>query len=504
VRLLSQALEGLDYRQLNVAASYQRRKGPSRKQLFNIMVYGYMNGIYSSRGIAQACRRDINFMFLLEGKKAPSKSTIAQFRSETPPEVIECLFFQLAERLLEWGEISGKTLFVDGTKLEANANRYSFVWRKSVEKSRDKLMEKMSGELRKIQASYGVGPSGTDAFSLADAKDALAALERVRETQGVVFVHGTGKRKTQLQRDVETLRDCVERLEKYTQYEGVFQGRNSFSKTDHDATFMRMKDDHMRNGQLKPAYNVQIGVDAEYIVGVDISSDRNDVDALIPLLGRMEQLSFTFETVSADAGYESEENYSYLERHEIKANIKPQNYEKSKGRAYGRDISRMENMAYSEDHDYYLCTQGRQIVPVQVKKQKSKSGYVSETTIYECESCEGCPDKEKCIRSKAKADLSLRHKRLYVSKDFQRYRSEALQRICSPEGIQLRVNRSIQVEGVFGAIKEDMAFRRFLTRGKEKVRVEFLFLAMGHNVLKLHHKIQGRRTGQYLHNIEAA
>ena len=504
VRLLSQVLEGLDYRRLSQAASYKRRKGPSRKQLFKIIVYGYMNGLYSTRSIHQACCRDINFMFLLEGKKAPSKSTIAGFRSNTPAEVFEDLFFQLAEQLREWGEIGGKTLYVDGTKLEANANRYSFVWRKAVEKNQTKLEGKLTETLPAIRKEYGISETKQEAGSLAEAEILLATLEGYKQGQGVMFVYGKGKHKAKIQKDVELLQSCIERMKKYAEYGEIFQGRNSFSKTDHDATFMRMKDDYMRNGQLKPGYNVQIGVDAEYIVGVDISSERSDVDAMIPLLGRMEQLSFSFETIVADAGYESEENYSYLDGRDIQANIKPQNYEKSKGRAYKKDISRAENMAYNEALDYYLCSQGRQIVPVYVRNQKGKSGHISKVTIYECKSCEGCLDKAACIRSKANIDLELSHKRLYFSKDFQRYRAEALQRISSPEGILLRVNRSIQVEGVFGAIKEDMAFRRFLMRGQEKVRAEFLFLALGHNMLKLHSKIQRRRTGQHLHQPEAA
>ena len=443
-------------------------------------------------------------MFLLEGKKAPSKSTLAQFRSETPTDVIEDLFFQIVEQLRELGEIGGKTLYVDGTKLEANANRYSFVWRKAVEKNQAKLAEKLLGILPEVRKEYGLNPIDSAIADLTEVQALLVSLEDVRKEQEITFVYGTGRRKTKLQKDIEFLQNCVTRMEQYVEYGGVFQGRNSFSKTDHDATFMRMKDDYMRNGQLKPAYNIQIGVDAEYIVGVDISSERDDVNTLIPLLERMEQLSFQFETVVADAGYESEENYRYLEDLHIKANIKPQNYEKSKGRAYKTDISRAENMAYNEELDYYLCAQGRQIVPIQEQKKKSGSGYINKVTIYECEGCEGCPDKVTCIKSKSKLDLALRNKRLYISKDFQCYRAAALERITTSEGILLRLNRSIQVEGVFGAIKEDMAFRRFLTRGKEKVRAEFLFLAMGHNLLKMHNKIQGRRIGQHLHRVEVA
>ena len=284
VRLLSQVLEGLDYRQLEMAAFYKRRKGPSRQQLFKVIVYGYMNGLYSSRSIHQACRRDINFMFLLQGKRAPSKSAIAHFRSGTPPAVFEDLFSQLARHLRDLGEISGKTLYVDGTKFEANANRYSFVWRKAIEKSQQKLDEKLPATLASIREKHDLCLGERELDGKAEAEALLCMLEDAKAKQGIVFVCGTGKRKTEIQRSIETLKGILMRAAKYDEYAEIFQGRNSFSKTDHDATFMRLKDDHMMNGQLKPAYNVQIGVDAEYFVGIDVSSERNDVDSMIPLL----------------------------------------------------------------------------------------------------------------------------------------------------------------------------------------------------------------------------
>jgi hypothetical protein len=305
-----------------------------------------------------------------------------------------------------------------------------------------------------------------------------------------------------LQRAVETVSEYLGRQKGYERDIRILNGRNSYSKTDHDATFMRMKEDHMRNGQLKPGYNVTIGVDSEYIVEAMVTQDRNDGKTLIPFLDRVRR--FPYKNIVGDAGFESEENYTYLEENGQLAFIKPSNYEQSKTRKYKSDIGRRENMAYDEQSDMYLCSMGYRLESVGVKKTKSSGGYPIETTVYECMNCAGCPNKEKCIKPGGSKPLEERSKRLYVSKIFLRQRAEAEARITSEQGILLRLNRSIQAEGSFGVLKEDMSFRRFLLRGKVKVSIEVLLLCFAYNVKKLHNKIQSGRCGEFLHHPAAA
>ena len=211
----------------------------------------------------------------------------------------------------------------------------------------------------------------------------------------IAFVHGRGKRKSIHQKYQELFRRFLDRQLLYDLHHTRFGERNSYSKTDVDATFMHMKDDHMRNAQLKPGYNVQIGVDSEYIIAVDIFQDRNDVWTLVPFLQHMkEKLGFRYPSVTADSGYESEEGYSYLREKKQKPYIKPQTYEKWKKRSFKKDISKRENMGYDEGADIYTCHAGKHLIPVGTKRQRSKSGYMSEVTIYECEDCSGCLHKE--------------------------------------------------------------------------------------------------------------
>jgi transposase len=248
----------------------------------------------------------------------------------------------------------------------------------------------------------------------------------------------------------------------------------------------------MRNAQLKPGYNLQLGVEGEYIVGVDISSERSDQLTLIPFMKRMEAgIGATYKDVTLDAGYESEENYTYFDKKGQTCYIKPQNYERSKTRKFKNDMSLRENMPYDAENDEYICQNGKKIRAIYTGKKQSKSGFESVVTFYECEDCSDCPHKKNCTRAKG-------NRKMQVSKNFLRQREESRTRITSPTGVLLRMNRSIQAEGAFGVIKQDYGFRQFLLRGNKKVRTEVLIVAMGYNINKLHNKIQATRTGSQL------
>ncbi|MGE4273340.1 MAG: IS1182 family transposase [Desulfitobacterium sp.] len=499
VRLLSHILEGLNYDALYQAYSSTGRKpAVEPKILFKVLTYAYMNNIFLSRKIETACKRDINFMWLLEGKKTPDHSTIARFRKDYLQGCIDDLFYQMVQYLHSINEVTFKNLFVDGTKIEANANRYTFVWKKAVNKNEAKMFEKIQSCIEEINATYETDFKAVKDTLLQDLNVALAYLEEKRQQAQLEFVQGIGKRKSKLQKFTEALKEFYTRQEKYNAHNQLFKGRNSYSKTDHDATFMHMKDDHMRNGQLKPAYNVQIGVESEYITGVGVFQDRNDIATLIPFLKEMEyRLNVRYENVIADSGYESEENYLYLEGQKQTYYIKPQTYEQWKKRSFKKNISKRENMFYNAETDEYTCHNGKQLKPVGITHRTSATGYRSEITIYECEDCSNCPHKSSCTKAKE-------NRKMQVSKTFVEKRQISYENITSEEGILLRVNRSIQVEGAFGVLKNDYNFNRFLTRGKSNVKTEFMLLCLEYNVNKLHAKIQNERIGKPLHPLKTA
>ena len=504
VRLLSHYVEEMDLSDLYSTYERVKENRATPRQLLKVMLYGYMNRVYSSRLIERSCKRDINFMYLLEGKPAPDHATIARFRSLHFAPCAESILAQMSNLLHEIGEISGEAIFIDGTKIESCANKYTFVWKKAVTKNLSKLLDKLAALVENCEEEYGIKIVYGNQVHMRHIKKLRRKLYALKKQENIEFVHGIGKRKTPLQKSIETLEAYQLKLKEYTQKLHKCGNRNSYSKTDEDATFMRMKEDAMLNGQLKPGYNLQHGVDSEYIVWLTIGSQPTDTTTLIPFVKSMEKhLSFKYKKIVADAGYESEENYLFLDENGQFSFIKPANYEISKTRKYKTDISRVENMTYNEETDCYTCKNGNELSAQYVKRSKTKTGYVRETTVYRCENCADCPYKKDCIKgNNCKTPLEERNKVLYVSKKMMQYRKDDLERITSDEGCQLRMNRSIQVEGSFGDLKQDMSFRRFLCRGNPNVLAESILLAMAHNFNKLHRKIQGSRTGTHLFQLK--
>jgi transposase len=319
-------MEDMDYTELYEAYSLEGRNPVTEpKILAKVMIYAYMEFTYSTRKIESACRRDINFMWLLNGEPVPDHSTVSRFRKDRLGAAIEGLFYQFVQKLCELGEVKYEDVFVDGTKIEAAANKYTFVWKKAVEKNEAKMLLKiqaLSEEILKVyHVEFNVGKETINE----DMSRMTVFLEQKKTEEKAIFMYGSGKRKSNLQKLLEALYSYQGRQQGYDESKEILGERNSYSKTDKDATFMRMKDDHMKNGQLKPAYNVQLAVEAEYVIGMGIFPNPTDTTTLKPLLERMCQhnTDMIIKRLTADAGYESEENYLYLESKNIEYYIKP-------------------------------------------------------------------------------------------------------------------------------------------------------------------------------------
>ena len=487
-------------------STYDRINSLSPRTLLKIVLYSYMNGDYSSRSMELNCKRDINFMFLLEGHSAPDHATLARFRSIHFAPCSKRILAEVSNILFDLGEISGETIFIDGTKIEANANKYTFVWKKAVTKNQAKLLIKLADFVAECEQLYDIKIVYGNVIKIKHLKRLRKKLYALKNAGNITFVHGIGKRKTPLQKSIEALEEALSKLKEYTQKIHICGERNSYSKTDNDATFMRMKEDAMGNGQLKPAFNLQHGVDSEYITWLTIGPQPTDTTTLIPFLKDAEQhLKFKYKNITADAGYESEENYLFLEANNQIAFIKPANYEISKTRKYKNDIGKIENMEYDKISDFYTCKNNRKLTVSHIRHNKTKTGYVSEKTIYTCENCNDCSYKSDCIKgNNCKTPLGERTKVLQVAKTFIKHRKEDLERIISDEGVLYRMNRSIQAEGSFGDIKQDMQFRRYLSKGTANVLAESTLLAIARNINKLHNKIQNGKTGTHLFPLKSA
>lgn len=488
---VAEICESLDYTELrDTYVRAWRKVNPIT--MFEILVFANMNRKFSSREVEAACKTDIRFMWLLDGEPAPSDSTITRFQRGHLAQAIEGLFYQFVEKLYEMGEVKYKNLFVDGTKIEAYANKYTFVWKKAVEKNLEKLNKKVENIFPILSERYGF----SEFITLEECYEQLC---RQAQWINLTFAVGKGKHKTQLQRDIEQLESFLNQKNEYCSNLGKFGNRNSFSKTDTDATFMHMKEDYMRNGQLKPGYNIQIGVESEYIVGVGSFSNRNDVGTLIPFLNRIRKhTNRTFENIIADAGYESSENYLYLEESGQNCFIKPTNYEISKKRSYKTNAYAVENMEYNPKKDEYTCPDGRKLKFKRESTKTTENGYVVSTKYYANDKCGRCPHRDKCHSSKNG------YRTVRVNQVLSEYRPKVLEALTSEEGTLLRMNRSIQVEGVFGVLKEDYGFRRFLTRGMKNIEMQFFLLAFALNFEKLCNREKKGRIGVDLFPLNAS
>lgn len=491
VRLVSSAIDRMN---LDAVMSSYPGGGASHyhpRMLLKVLVYGYTQRLYSSRRLAKAIRENIHFMWLAGGNR-PDFRTLNRFRSSQLKSTIDDVFVALSELLLEAGLIRLEDYFLDGTKLEANANKYSFVWKKSTKKYQAQMQKQLRQLLVEIDAAndlenraYGdhdLEEVGEDSEPLSS--DRIAAKlkeveERLSRSDDDDDDPPSGADNRTLKKAAKKIRDdFLPRQQKYEDYEDKLGDRNSFSKTDPDATFMRLKDDHMRNGQLKAAYNLQMGTEDQFIVGFSVHQHPTDTGQMIPHFEHVQALYGRFpEQVTADAGYGSEENYSYLNNNGIIPYVKYNNFHVEQKRAFKQNRFRTENLDYDEETDSYTCPNNKKLTYVETKPYRTQNGYTTNRRIYQCESCDGCELRPQC--HKAKGDRSIQ-----VSPELNRYKEQARELLMSPEGKRQRSRRPVEVEAVFGQIKQNDHFKRFLLRGLLKVHTEFGLIAIAHNIKK--------------------
>ena len=481
VRVINEYIERMDIEPL-----LERYKGGGRasyhpKMMLKVLIYAYTQKIYSSRKIAKAIRETIPFMWL-SGNNFPDFRTINRFRSSNMKNITEQVFANVLAMLIEDGYVKYEQYFVDGTKIEANSNRYKFVWAKSTKRYKKQLGEKVHElfeEINELNAREDEEYEGLDLDELGERSTLTSKKleQKVNELNDRLAGKPQAKKTIRLFRILRT--NCLPRLKKYEQYEEILGDRKNFSKTDHDATFMRMKEDHMKNGQLKPGYNIQIGTEDQFILGYSIHQNRTDTGCLIDHLEDIKHLNGKVpETIIADAGYGSEENYLYLYSNGHDPYIKFNTYHKEQLKKTKQDPFWSGNWPYVEEADEFICPQGKRLIYKYTKHGETAHGYETETRVYECTDCSACPVKDQCTKASGNRQLQ-RNIRL------EQFRDDARKRLQSDEGRQIYGKRKIEVEPVFGHIKWNREFKRFLLRGLDKVKIEWGIMCIAHNMMKV-------------------
>ena len=451
------------------------RNGYNPKKMLNTVLFAYMNQIYSLRNIEKAIKTDIRFMYLMEDEK-PSFKTIGEFISSLEGTIHE-LFVEINKTILGLdNSIKDKrTLYIDGTAYEANARKTSFVWKKTAlntQKNKIRRAQELISELSCILPCKTVNTSE-------DIEKYIRQLTALRKEEISAFVYGKGTRKTAFQRNYDELTKVNEALRDAEMRISICgEQRNSYSKTDRDATMMHMKYDYYNNtGVFKPGYNLQAAVTDEYVTEILVSNARADSMTMPATIERYKEDYGTYPLKAvADAGYGSYKNYMYLLSHGIASYVKYNTYrqEKQKG------ISRFHSRNFQFDGEKYICPEGKKLM---FKKEgyTYEDGYLKITNHYHCEECEGCPFKKECTKSE--------YGRV-IQKNFilDELKDNARKLLDSEEGILHRQKRSIYTEGVFGVIKHDYGYIRLHRRGIEKTELELTLVIIGFNLNKYHNK----------------
>ncbi len=524
-------MEDLDFSGLLANCSDKGRTGYNPIMMYAVVTYANMRGVRSVDRIVELCERDLAFIWLTHGQK-PKRDAFYGFKGKKlTSEILDDLNYQFLLRLQKEGLVTLKELFIDGTKIEANANRYTFVWRGTINYHLAGLLDSIELNFARYNTflqENGYGPKydigNAQMFVIEGMDKVRSVIEKNRKRklskhkklanntvieidncspleilklqknlstiatgEGIEFVYGKGKRKPEIQQLYEELEHLGQRLMGYKEcFEIMGKDRNSYSKTDLEAAFMRMKEDHMLNGQLKPAYNVQIAVENYFIVHGYVSNDRTDYNTLIPVLEKhQEAFGSVLEEVTADSGYCSEKNLLYLKEKGIESYIKLQDHEKRKTRAYAEDISKYYNMKVEvfEDEQFYICHDGRELRHIRTET-KEQDGYTQNFEVYGCADCSGCEHKARCLyKYNAEKDVE-KNKVMKINEQWEELREKSHANIQSERGILKRQTRSIQTEGHFGDIKENENFRRFNYRSADKVYKEFMLYAIGRNINK--------------------
>ena len=474
VRIVNQVVDNLN---INDILSTYKGGGTSSyhpRVMIKILFYGYLNNIYSCRKIARQLEENIHYMWL-SGEACPNFRTINNFRGQKLKGKIQNLFGELVKLMVELGYVSLDTQYVDGTKIESASNRYTFVWRKSVEGYKEKLEKQVDSILRDIETCID-----TDADTI-DSEEEFKPINSEKLQEKIQQINrNISTLNKQQQKNVKKLEnDALPRLKKYERQLDTMGKRNSFSKTDTDATFMRMKEDHMKNGQLKPAYNVQISTENQIITNFSIHQRPGDTATLEPHLEQFKDMyNKQSGVVVADAGYGSEQNYEYAENENIEAYIKYNYFHKEQKRNYKKNAFLPANLYYNAEDNYIVCPMGQRMNFIGTSKGKSDLGYEYKASIYQARNCAGCPLRGLCFKGKNNRRIELNHKLI-------NYRKAAKERLMSEQGLYHRSKRPIEPEAVFGQIKFNNKFNRFTLSGLDKVEIEFGLVAISHNLRKI-------------------
>ena len=474
VRVLDAIVEHLDISAIEATYKGGGASSFAPRMLLKVILYAYLQNIHSGRKMEAMLKRDVNFMWL-SGMQRPDFNTINLFRKNRLADVMDDIFTQVVKMLVDAKFVSLEVQYIDGTKIEANANKYTFVWKKATKTNQDKLDHKVKSILREAERVLNM--------ELKDESDNVMTAEEMQKRTDEILARMDEKGicDKKLRKEVTKVKEeSVPKMKEYEEKLEIAGERGSYSKTDKDATFMRMKEDAMNNGQTKPGYNVQIATENQFITNYGLYSSPTDQGTLIPFLNSFEdRYGVRSSTVCADSGYGSEMNYEHMVSKQITPFVKYNMFHAEMKRKRRKNAFLIENMFHNKESDFYVCPMGQHLEFVKQIKEKSDLGYESTKSVYRAKDCSRCPLRSMCYKGRHNA------RTIEVNHRNNELRAMARELLTSDEGLMHRSRRPIEPEAVFGQIKYDNHFKRFNYRGKRLVKAEFAAIAVAHNIRKM-------------------
>lgn len=456
---------------------YRGRKRLKRRNILLAILFAFSINVRSVREICTLFKYDTRFIFLLNGVEVSSHNTICNIINEIKD--VDKLLADINRGIFEIISIDRETIYIDGTKIEAYANKYTFVWKNAVLKNKNKLLNKIKEIIPPINIFFEEHKIPIiqikDNYSYSELTPILESIGKILSTKVGELVHGKGKRKSIIQKLFEIFEEYTSKMGEYEKHLIIIgDNRNSYSKTDHDATFMRMKEDYMRNGQLKPAYNLQVGISNGYVMGLRLYQDRTDFNTFIPFLNHIRDVYGKYPIYPvADAGYGNYENYKFCEKNKLELYLKYTTYSYEKTRRHTKNIYHKDNFKKDENNNI-LCPQGYKFEYLRDKKEYKFEG-AEISKVYICKHCQNCQVRKNCTKSSI-------GRTIIINEEYEKLKKIAKENLDSDLGIKLRVNRSIQVEGFFAILKEDSKYKKLYRRTIKKAELEMTLIAIGQNI----------------------
>jgi transposase len=464
----------------NGASSYHPQ------MMLKVIIYSYSLKNYSCRKIAAMMKQDITYMWL-SGMQTPDFNTVNRFRSEYLKDVIEEVFSEVLLFLHEYDFIKFENYFVDGTKLEADAGKYSYIWKRNTLRYKAMVLDrvkKLLEEIDQINSSEDRLYEKQDLPELGEQSEissrqveelAQIISEKLEEKKGTISKKGKEKIRSKLNK----LKKEENNLGKYEEQQAILGTRNSCSKTDHDATMMRMKG----TDELRPGYNAQVSSENQFVVNYNVDQNASDAACFIKHVEKIVKRGDEFipENFIGDSGYGSEENYEVLANVGIDNYLKYQTFYQDQQTNNKNPFSK-ENFEYDSVADFYICPNRVRLEFKKTVQNKTTSGYIQTFRVYEAVNCDGCKFRDKCAKGKG-------NRNILVNLNLDRHKGIARKNLTSEKGIEFRKKRGPEIETFFGDLKRNQKYRRIRLRGLRKANNEIGWLAISYNLRKANIKL---------------